>query len=639
MHKVIYDGMDKPQAERIVLRAGKLHLVYEAGQIRYITVGNREVLRGVYAAVRDQNWDTVPFVLRDVQIDAQADSFRISFTSDHQQGNIHFVWHGEIVGTADSTVRFTFDGESLTAFRRMRIGFCVLHPLMLAGQACEIEHTNGEVVQGMFPEKISPREPYLLVRAVRHEALPDVSIEVRMEGDAFEMEDQRNWSDASYKTYCTPSAIPRPVDIDARTKVQQSVTVRLMGDADAVPMVKKGNILHIDSSQRWKIPFIGLGMASHDEPLSERQFERIAALKLNQFRHELFFTEGMEDRLHEAVEDANVLELDLEVAAHFGKDMQTELARLHTALDNMDHGDVYVLLFREGEGATTRETYELAKEALDDLQSVFLVAGTDAFFTNLNLFRPPVGMAEWVVYSTNPQVHAFDNSTLIETLATLPIAAANAREFSGAAVLVSPISFKMRWNPVATATDEVDTELVTLPGNVDRRQISLFGAGWTMGAIASLARGGAESTTFFETTGWLGVMERESGSPLPDQFPSIPGAVFPMYHVFADVGDFKDGRILGAQSSEPLVFSGLALREGSRWRVLVANHTAEAQTVTITGLDGRWELKTLDETNADAAMREPEVYRAAAGQVIEVAADQPLRLDLLPYAIARLDRV
>ena len=31
-----------------------------------------------------------------------------------------------------------------------------------------------------------------------------------MEGDAFEMEDQRNWADASFKTYVRPLSKPRP---------------------------------------------------------------------------------------------------------------------------------------------------------------------------------------------------------------------------------------------------------------------------------------------------------------------------------------------------------------------------------------------------------------------------------------------
>ena len=36
-----------------------------------------------------------------------------------------------------------------------------------------------------------------------------------MEGDTFEMEDQRNWSDASYKTYVRPLALPWPYVLPA----------------------------------------------------------------------------------------------------------------------------------------------------------------------------------------------------------------------------------------------------------------------------------------------------------------------------------------------------------------------------------------------------------------------------------------
>ena len=32
-------------------------------------------------------------------------------------------------------------------------------------------------------------------------------------GETFEMEDQRNWTDASFKTYCTPLSLPYPIKI------------------------------------------------------------------------------------------------------------------------------------------------------------------------------------------------------------------------------------------------------------------------------------------------------------------------------------------------------------------------------------------------------------------------------------------
>ena len=44
-----------------------------------------------------------------------------------------------------------------------------------------------------------------------------------MEGDTFEMEDHRNWTDASFKTYVRPLALPWPYTPPAGQAVSQSV--------------------------------------------------------------------------------------------------------------------------------------------------------------------------------------------------------------------------------------------------------------------------------------------------------------------------------------------------------------------------------------------------------------------------------
>ena len=55
------------------------------------------------------------------------------------------------------------------------------------------------------------------MRAISHEVVPGLMAEVRFEGETFEMEDQRNWTDASYKTYCTPLSLPYPVEVKEGT--------------------------------------------------------------------------------------------------------------------------------------------------------------------------------------------------------------------------------------------------------------------------------------------------------------------------------------------------------------------------------------------------------------------------------------
>ena len=68
----------------------------------------------------------------------------------------------------------------------------------------------------VFPASIDPVQPMMDLRALTHEAAPGLTVTCRMEGDTYEMEDQRNWTDASYKTYVRPLALPWPYTLAAR---------------------------------------------------------------------------------------------------------------------------------------------------------------------------------------------------------------------------------------------------------------------------------------------------------------------------------------------------------------------------------------------------------------------------------------
>src|SRR5437016_10713906 len=126
---VLYSGNERPLPARQSLRAGPLTLVFEEGDLRYIRLGDREILRRVYVAVRDRNWATVPATLSNLRVERRADSFRISYEVENRQGEIDFVWKGTIIGDPEGTVHFSMDGEARSTFRRNRIGFCVLHPI------------------------------------------------------------------------------------------------------------------------------------------------------------------------------------------------------------------------------------------------------------------------------------------------------------------------------------------------------------------------------------------------------------------------------------------------------------------------------------------------------------------------------
>jgi len=247
-----------------------------------------------------------------------------------------------------------------------------------------------------------------------------------------------------------------------------------------------------------------------------------------------------------------------------------------------------------------------------------------------------VAASDAISYSLNPQVHAFDNLSLVENLAAQAETVRSARGLAGdLPLIISPVTLRPRRNAHAPPGVTLDSP-AELPFAVDPRQMSLFGAAWTLGSLKYLAESGAHSVTYYETTGWRGVMECASGAPLPEQFHSLPGAVFPLYHVLADVGEFVDGEIVPSVSSDPLRVDGLCLIQQQRRRLLLANLTLTEQSVRIVGLGARVEVKRLNATNAEWAMREPEAFRHAPGEAIN-AGDGHLVLQLAPYETVRVD--
>ena len=212
------------------LRAGPVSVTYSSGSLRYLRCGCVEVLRQIYFALRDPLWGTVPAQISEEQIDRSADSFRIGLTVQHRQDEIDLAWQGSIEGDCDGSIRFSVSGTAATSFRANRIGFCVLHPIEgCAGRECRIEHTSGTSETSSLPALISPRQPFLDVRAISHEPLSGVRAHVRMEGDIFETEDHRNWTDDSFKTYSRPLTLPYPYRVAAGERISQSVTVTFDG--------------------------------------------------------------------------------------------------------------------------------------------------------------------------------------------------------------------------------------------------------------------------------------------------------------------------------------------------------------------------------------------------------------------------
>ena len=241
------------------------------------------------------------------------------------------------------------------------------------------------------------------------------------------------------------------------------------------------------------------------------------------------------------------------------------------------------LIFHVEEKVTRPQWVQMARQALSPLTpGVPFGAGTNAYFAELNRERPDLDGLDFVSYSLNPQVHAFDNASLVENLQGQADTVRSARAFCGdVPIVVSPITLRPRFNPNATGNN-APPDPNELPFEVDTRQMSLLGAGWTLGSLKALCESGVHSITYYETTGWRGVMETASGSPLPNKFPSVPGEIFPLYYVFRDIATFAGGGwMLPTTSSDPLRIVSMALYSQPFFVVLCANLTPVPQSLNI----------------------------------------------------------
>ena len=137
--------------------------------------------------------------------------------------------YARIEGRSDGSLEFTGAATPKTDFLTARTGFVVLHPLerrrRSPGRGRAHRRGGGDI--DAFPEQVDPVQPFLNLRSLTHEVMPGLKAAVRMQGDTFEMEDHRNWTDASFKTYVRPLALPWPYTLKAGETVRQSVSLTL----------------------------------------------------------------------------------------------------------------------------------------------------------------------------------------------------------------------------------------------------------------------------------------------------------------------------------------------------------------------------------------------------------------------------
>ncbi len=534
------------------ISTGDLRMEYENGFLRYLQLGADEVLRKVYFAVRDANWGTVPLQIRNEKLKIDNSGFEVSYEAFSQHEIIDFQWQCKIIGK-DNTVRFDILGRSYSSFLANRIGFCVLHPRECAGLPVTIGHTDGTLSMNAFPEMISPHQPFKAIKTMAWE-LASARIFLDFNGAVFETEDQRNWLDASYKTYCTPLELPFPVQIEPGHEVRQSIVLRVdakTGFEQAVHPRK-----HRFSVLEDTYPLPCLGLESNAVTLNDWSMNKLRSLDLAHLRVTVNYLEEFgQAAFEQAVAQATAIGVPISLVLVTGADSDA-LQKQFSVVDwkGIEVKEVTVI---DGRHKTTGTAF--LNTVLPIVRSVFnditIGGGTDYYFTEINREPPHMDLLDFCSFSANPQVHAFDDRSISETAATFYDMLQSGKVLSREKpVHISPITLRPRANPDATETLSPEEQLES---RVDARQQAPLCAYWTLASIKQLVRGGVASATFFQTIGREGLLSQQGRR------------AFPVFKIFEFLGKHKGGRMLDAVSSSPLEFDGLVLeKKGKRYAAL-----------------------------------------------------------------------
>lgn len=570
------------------LKAGKLDLLFQNGDLRHIKNGKELLLLRVYAAVRDRNWNTIHGEMHDLKIDKQPDSFTISFRMHHKFLDIEYAWQGTITGSADSRILYTFSGEALSSFLACRIGFCVLHPIHFAGTRCAIENADSVWQETSFPEEISPTSPFLDFQAMRQPLGGGKEFRISFTGELFETEDQRNWTDASYKTFCTPLSIPFPFRVAKGETKQQSVEISYHEEqrdiVSAETMTEGTTVLLTKDTRTFPMPELGVKLGADDDEAS------LALVKpLHAWYMQVNLDYGRKNR--EEIERHFALAcrsaLPLLPVVTLGNDLDAEAEHAAKLLASCTSQVQGVLVLSGGKMATDSSALKVMGNLLGGIDKIGY--GTAGNFAEINRHRPPEGLAGFVGMPMTPQFHATDTMSVIENLAGMEVATKNAVRLAGRSpVLIVPLTLKMCDNLVATDTSS-DGDWAGLPRAVDLRQLSLFGAAWLIAAVEHIAKGGARSITVFNAlTGWEGFKELESGSRDEALFPSVPGQCFPAMVSMSWLGSAQGGVMRPFTSSDPMRAGGFIVENGNKETIFCYNLSNETVRVESGGFAGSW---------------------------------------------------
>ncbi len=641
-------GTDEFVQPMRTLTAGPLTCQFDQGALRFIKIYSKEAIRNIAFVVRDKDWGTYMPALSNVLIDQQSDAFTVSFDAVCNDELQEIRYKAKIIGSADGSLSFTGDYTAVTEFITNRTGFVVLHPLAgVAGHSVTVTRPNGAIEQAEFPELVDPIQPIKNIRALTHEVLPGVSVCCHMTGDTYEMEDQRQWNDASYKTYVRPLAQPWPYTVAASESHQQSVKLTLLENTELIESSalskdsRPGVVTVRKSDNPERMPSIGLGLEPQHlagaaacqhliRKLAPRQlvvWHESARHNTEHLRQAASLGQGMQIEFElQAVIPDNDYKSEINELANQCRDAGLTVSAINVA------PAMYLKSIMPGPSwPDVTDLAHIYAEVRKRFPGVKVGGGMLSFFTELNRHRPPAEQLDYISHASNTITHASDDISVTENLEAIPYIVKTCCAFAnGKPYHVGPSSIAMRFNPYGSKVmDNTGNKRIAM-ARMDPRQRGLVNSAWTTGYIAHMVRGGISCINLHAPTGEFGIFNYQEEWPRPG-FDDSSKQVFPVYHVIAGFAQATGKPQLLTQSTMSREIEAVAYEDEGKWVVWMVNLTCDSHMVQLSGLNNREaKVATLSVDTFDHCTAKSDGFEQTT---VEVNLEE---VELGPYSVVKI---
>ena len=523
--------------------------------LRSIKYNNIEILKLISFLVRDKNWNNYsPEIIKTSSYNKDK---KLHFEFDLKYGDVEQLEVKLLLSIGSNSVKLIANGKFLTDFWTNRIGFNLLLPLDgVVNQQVIVSKSDHTTETLKYPLIIQPDQPMVKFNNLSYEMFDSIALNIRFDGIHFEMEDQRNWGDASYKIYSGSLLDPFPYKENKNSDFHQEIEITVREKNNSLVTTSNQNILPNNIKEEYAMPKIGIKV--------DNETNGIDLLNVDFLYHLVDF----ENNTESSKPNFNHLPIYLVALIDHSKKVEVIIKDIkdYIVANKINVNKllicpkIYLNSFQPaGQWPSVPKLGDYYKEAKIQLPDVHIFSGMVTNFTELNRKKPD-GDFDGINFSFTPIVHDASDYGVLDTPNSIKFILHSINNFTkDTPIHIGPMTLGMHFNPygekLAPNIDKVRLEMTDL----DPRHDSLFSLNWTIAVFSETLSKNTKFITIASLKGIHGILTENNQKR-------------PLFHLYEVLLYFKNAKIYKIEKRNSI--SGVKLVREEKMYYLLTNNSS-----------------------------------------------------------------